>query len=152
MMRSAKQSIALLVAGFLLTVGAATAHSQPAPAAASQSTGSAPHQHGMESCPCMAMGGGPMGGMMEMGGMGPGAMGPGAMGPGAMGPGAMGPGMMPMHEHMMMRMMARNPKLAGKMMQMRADIMRAVADVLTRYGKEMESGQWPAPAKGAGGE
>jgi hypothetical protein len=63
-----------------------------------------------------------------------------------------GMGMMPMmHEHMMMRMMMRNPKIAGKMMQMRADMMRAVADVMTKYGKEMESGQWPS-AQGEGGD
>ena len=37
------------------------------------------------------------------------------------------------------------------MLEMRADIMRAVADVLTKYGKEMESGQWPAP-QGKGGD
>jgi len=60
-------------------------------------------------------------------------------------------GMPMMHPQMMMRMMARNPKLAGKMLQMRADMMRAVADVLTKYGKQMESGQWPAtPEKAAG--
>jgi hypothetical protein len=61
------------------------------------------------------------------------------------------PGMGMMGMPMMMHMMARNPKLAGKMMQMRADMMRAIADVLTKYGKEMESGDWPTtPAKGDG--
>ncbi len=89
-------------------------------------------------------------------GKGPGPMlGPGGMMPGGMGMPGMemgGMGTMPMmHERMMMRMMMRNPKLAGKMMQMRADMMRAVADVLTKYGKEMESGQWPA-AKDKGGD
>ena len=53
---------------------------------------------------------------------------------------------MPMMQDHMMHMMARNPKLAGKMMQMRADMMRAIADVLTKYGKEMESGNWPSTA------
>jgi hypothetical protein len=38
------------------------------------------------------------------------------------------------------------------MMQMHADMMRAIADVLTKYGKEMEAGQWPAPQKGGEGE
>jgi hypothetical protein len=51
---------------------------------------------------------------------------------------------MPMMQAQMMRMMARNPKLAGKMMQMHADMMRAMADVMSKYGKQMESGQWPA--------
>ena len=61
------------------------------------------------------------------------------------------PGMEMMGMPMMMHMMARNPKLAGKMMQMRADMMRAIADVLTKYGKQMESGDWPTtPAKGGG--
>ncbi len=144
-MRSVKESTALLVAVLLLTFGAATAYSQPVPAAGQSKSAPAPRE--MESCPCMG-GGGSMGGMMGMRG----PMGPGAMGMPGMEMGAMGPGMMPMHEHLMMRMMARNPKLAGKMMQMRADIMRAVADVLTKYGKEMESGQWPAPPKGGEGE
>ena len=80
-----------------------------------------------------------MGGMMGMGMPGPMGM-PGRMGMPEIAMG--GPGMM--HQRMMMRMMARNPKLAGKMLEMRADMMRAIADVLTKYGKEMESGQWPA--------
>lgn len=54
-------------------------------------------------------------------------------------------GMPMMGDHMaMMRMIARNPKMAGRMLQMRADMMRAVADVMTKYGKEMESGDWQA--------
>jgi hypothetical protein len=113
----------------------------------------------MEDEPCQSM---PMG-KMGMGGMGnpkPGAPGMGMMGGGMGEMGMMGapgmgmpgmPGMPMMHERMMMRMMARNPKLAGKMLQMRADVMRAIADVLTKYGKEMESGQWPA-AQGKGGD
>jgi hypothetical protein len=110
--------------------------------------------------PCMA------GSKMGMQGMGPKPGMPGMMGmqemrmPGmqtqGMGMPGMGmPGMemmgMPMMQDHMMRMMARNPKLAGKMMQMRADMMRAIADVLTKYGTQMESGDWPAaPAKGGG--
>ena len=84
--------------------------------------------------------------LMRGGGMGMPGMGMGGMG-------MPGMGMMPMmpQRMMMMRMMARNPKLAGKMLQMRADMIRAVADVLTKYGKEMESGQWPA-AEGKGGD
>ncbi len=118
----------------------------------------------MEDEPCQSMSGT---GMQQMGNPKPGMPGMGGMGMMGMGmrrmgaPGQMGgmemPGMemmggMPMmHPAMMMRMMARNPKLAGKMLQMRADMMRAVADVLTKYGKEMESGQWPAtPDKAAG--
>jgi len=89
---------------------------------------------------------GPKSGMMGM-------MGMGMQGRGKSMPGMEMPGMgmmgMPMMQDHMMHMMARNPKLAGKMMQMRADMMRAIADVLTKYGKEMESGTWPStPSKG----
>jgi hypothetical protein len=142
--------IAFCTAALLLAAAARGADSrQAAPAAASQAEAAAPahpsHEQlakemEAEPCPCMRskmgmtqMGKGPgpmpgMGGMMGMPGMEMGGM-----------------GMMPMmHEHMLMHVMMRNPKLAGKMMQMRADMMRAVADVLTKYGKEMESGQWPA--------
>ena len=150
--------IAFLAITMLLAAGARGGDSQgQPPAAASQADPSAPANakpgqlaQEQKSGPCQAM----MGkmGMPPMGQ--PGAPGMGMMGPGGMGMPGMemgGMGMMPMmHEHMMMKMMARNPKLAGKMMQMRADIMRAVADVLTKYGKEMESGQWPAPAAKSG--
>jgi hypothetical protein len=146
-------AVALFAAIFFLAAGVRSAESQkPAPAAASQGG------HEAETGPCQGMisrmgesgatpGG--MGGMMAMrGGKGMPGMGMPGMEMGGMEMG--GIGMMPMmHEHMMMRMMARNPKLAGKMLQMRADIMRAVADVLTKYGKEMESSQWPA-AQGKG--
>jgi len=58
-------------------------------------------------------------------------------------PGMMGMPMM--GDHMaMMRMIAHNPKMAGRMLEMRADMMRAIADVMTKYGKEMESGDWQA--------
>jgi hypothetical protein len=60
-----------------------------------------------------------------------------------------GPGMaemmgMPlMADHVaMMRMISRNPKMAGHMLEMRADMMRAVADVMNKYAKQMESGDW----------
>jgi hypothetical protein len=54
-------------------------------------------------------------------------------------------GMSMMGDHMaMMRMISRNPKMAGRMLEMRADMMRAIADVMTKYGKEMESGDWQA--------
>ncbi len=108
--------------------------------------------------PCMAgskmgmQGMGPRPGMpgmmrMRMQGMGMPGMGMPGMGMPGMGM----PGMEMMGMPMMMHMMARNPKLAGKMMQMRADMMRAIADVLTKYGKQMESGDWPTtPAKGGG--
>ncbi len=143
----------------LLTAGARSVESQePAPATAAQgeaATPTLPSQgqmaQEMEADPCQSMMGkmgmahrGEMG-MGMHGGMGMPGMEMGGMGMPGMGMMAM------MHEHMMMRMIARNPKLAGKMLQMRADIMRAVADVLTKYGKEMESGQWPA-AQGKGGE
>jgi len=167
-----------LFACFALTLALAEAAraegasaSSPAPVTASQSTAvegeQAPKHPSHEQlakemedepeCPCMAGSGmGPQGmgskpGMMGMGMEGmkmPGMMpGMGMPGMGMMGMGMMGMPMM--HEHMMMRMMARNPKLAGKMMQMRADMMRAIADVLTKYGKQMESGNWPTtPGKG----
>jgi hypothetical protein len=52
-------------------------------------------------------------------------------------------GMPMMGDHMaMMRMISHNPKMAGRMLEMRADMMRAVADVMARYGKQMESGEW----------
>ncbi len=146
---------------FLLATGVRGAESQqPAPATASQAQAPTsppsrqqPAQQ-WEVAPCQGM---MMGGMgMQRMGKGPGPMpGMGMMVPGGTWmPGMMmgGMGMMPvMRQHMMMHMMAHNPKLAGKLMQMRADMMRAVADVLTKYGKEMESGQWPA-AKDKGSE
>jgi hypothetical protein len=160
--------LAFFAISLLLAVGAHSDESQkPAPATASQSgaatTSTHPSQEQMaqetQTDPCQSM----MGkmGMAQMGKGGPPGMGmmgmrpPGEMGMPGMGMPGMemgGMGMMPMmHEHMMMRMMARNPKLAGKMLQMRADMMRAMADVMTKYGKEMESGQWPA-VQGKGGE
>src|SRR5215472_7879232 len=149
---SIKRGLALL-AGFImiffLTAGARSDESQKvAPPMASQGQGA-------QFEPCQGMMGGGMAGprmgampMMRMWSGRQGGMGmPGIMGP--MGPGM---GMAPMMQPPMMRMIARNPKLAGKMMQMHADIMRAVADVMTKYGKEMESGQWPAlQGKGGGG-
>lgn len=101
--------------------------------------------------PCMAGSGmgmqgmGPRPGMMRMRMQGMGMPGMGVPGMGMPAMGMMG---MPM----MMHMMARNPKLAGKMMQMRADMMRAIADVLTKYGKQMESGDWPTTAAKGGGD
>jgi len=73
----------------------------------------------------------------------------GMPGMGMYGMGVMG---MPMMQDHMMRMMVRNPKLAGKMMEMRADMMRAIADVLTKYGKQMESGDWPTTSAKGGGD
>ena len=159
--------VAFFAITLLLTAGARRVESQePAPAAAAQGEAATPTPPSqgqmaqeMESDPCQPMmgkmgmarrGGMPWMGMMGMGMQG-GGMGMPGMEMGGMG--MPGMGMMPMmpQHMMMMRMMARNPKLAGKMLQMRADIMRAVADVLTKYGKEMESGQWPA-AEGKGGD
>jgi hypothetical protein len=96
-------------------------------------------------CPCMAgsgMGMEEMGSRPQMRGM-MGMRMPGMKAPGMQptGMGMPGMGMMGMP---MMHMIAHNPKLAGKMMQMRADMMRAIADVLTKYGKQMESDNWPA--------
>jgi hypothetical protein len=114
----------------------------------------APPNLRMQSNPC----GGMMGkGMPQMWmGAGPGMGGPamrGGMGMPPMGMGMPGMGMPGMPEPVMiMRMMGRNPKLAGKMMQMHADMMRAMADVLTKYGKEMESGDWPAMQGKGGGD
>jgi len=63
---------------------------------------------------------------------------------GQMGMGQMEMTGMPMlQEHMeMMRMISKDPKMAGRMLEMRADMMRAIADVMTKYGKQMESGEW----------
>jgi uncharacterized iron-regulated membrane protein len=55
--------------------------------------------------------------------------------------GALGAPMM-QDQMAMMRMASHNPKMAGRLLEMRADMMRAVADVMTKYAKEMESGQW----------
>jgi hypothetical protein len=51
----------------------------------------------------------------------------------------------------MMRMIAKDPKLAGHMLKMHADIMRAVPDVMTKYGKEMASGEWQSYQTGSNG-
>jgi hypothetical protein len=76
---------------------------------------------------------------------------PGGSQAGEMGHGGMmDDGMMmchPMMGHMqMLRMMgmmggAHDPKMAGRMLRMRADMMRAIADVLEKYGKMAEEGQ-----------
>jgi hypothetical protein len=98
-----------------------TAEAETGPGASAQQSPNVRAQQRMAEC----------GAMMRHGHM---------MGP-EMGMGMMGMPMM--QEHMaMMRMMERNPKMAGHMMEMRADMMRAMADVMSKYGKEMESGQW----------
>jgi len=94
----------------------------------------------------MPMGGGQPGsqtGSAQPGGAAPGGM-MGGMMPGMMGGGMMCPmmsggmGMMPM-----MGMMggAQDPKMLGRMLQMRADMMRAMADVLAKHGKALEEGK-----------
>jgi hypothetical protein len=154
-------SIVLLVAA--VAPGDETQMQGPA-AAAPGDPPPAPPNLRMQSDPCGGMAGkmgmGPMWlgagpGMGMRGGMGGPGMamrgGMGMPGMGMPGMGAPGMGMPGMPDPMMViRMMSRNPKLAGKMMQMRADMMRAMADVLTKYGKEMESGDWPS-AQGKGG-
>src|SRR5260370_6790749 len=101
---------------------APVATSQNAPAQSPQTAVHPSHEQmakEMEDEPCQSM---PMGkmGMGEMGNPKPGAPGMGMMGRGMGGMGMPGmempgmpgmPGMPMMHEHMMMRMMARNPKL-----------------------------------------
>jgi hypothetical protein len=85
----------------------------------------------------------PPGGQMPMPGQSGGQPGPmmsGMMSPGAMcpmmgGAGMMGTGMMPMMPG------GQDPKATGRMLQMRADAMRAMADVLMKYGKAMEDGK-----------
>jgi hypothetical protein len=160
--KRASEVIGLLVIVLLLTVGARYAHSQTARITVSQAGAAAPGPHPAAMDPCAGMSGDMHGqmfmhrppGMPGQMGMGPMAM-PGGMGMPGMEMGGMGPGMgmMPMMPPpMMMRLIARNPKLAGKMMQMHADMMRAIADVLTKYGKEMESGQWPASQKSGEGD
>jgi hypothetical protein len=54
---------------------------------------------------------------------------------GGMPGGMMGGGMMPM-----MGMMGRtDPRAMGQMLQMRGEILKAVGDVMIKYGKTMES-------------
>jgi hypothetical protein len=156
-----KRGLGVLALFGIVVFLAAGAHSDeiqpPGPLAAVDDPPNAPPPNlRQQSDPCGSQMMGKMGPRMWIGrgsGMGgPGMMGGGMGMPGMSGMPGMGPGMgMPgMPEPMMlMRMMSRNPKLAGKMMQMHADMMRAMADVLTKYGKEMESGDWPT-AKGNG--
>ncbi|MBI3455814.1 MAG: hypothetical protein HY002_08500 [Candidatus Rokubacteria bacterium] len=86
------------------------------------------------------------GSQMPMGGQSGGQtapMMPGMMGTGGMCP-MMGGGMaggMGMMGMMSMMGGAQDAKVAGRMLQMRADMMRAVADVLAKYGKAMEEGK-----------
>jgi hypothetical protein len=61
---------------------------------------------------------------------------PGSAQSGGMAPGGMMGGMMP-------GMMGgtQDPKMLGRMLQMRADMMRAMADVLAKHGKAIEEGK-----------
>ena len=122
------------------------AQEKPSPDAAAPQT-DAPAA--VMSCPMMGhapmhvgmMGGGPMsGGMMgrgpmHMGGMR--AMAPGWDHPG-MGPGMGRPGMMGM---MPMPGPDVDPKERGRWMRMRGDMMKAMGEILTRYGRELEAGK-----------
>ncbi|MFH1626063.1 MAG: hypothetical protein ABID54_13050 [Pseudomonadota bacterium] len=67
----------------------------------------------------------------------PPAMGPGMMGGGMMGGGMMGRCMMGMP--MMQQMMAspQDPKAMGRMLQMRGEMMKAMGDILIKYGTLM---------------
>ncbi|MGH7264229.1 MAG: hypothetical protein ACREMB_05150 [Candidatus Rokuibacteriota bacterium] len=87
--------------------------------------------------PGMMQPGGMMGGMCPMMG---GSMG-GMIGMGMMTPGLMAGG--------------QDPKMMGRMLQMRADMMRSMADVLARHGKALEEsregatlGSYRAAARG----
>lgn len=98
----------------------------------------------------MAQAGGTMGGHgPQPGGQQPGGMmgpGGGMMGPGGgmMGQGGMG-GMMGMHgmrgrahlEHMMVH----NPKAAARVMRFRADMLKAMSEVLQRHAAELDKAQ-----------
>ena len=122
------------------------AASQPSAAAAEAQTPSnlaeqSPEVKAAKASECESMGMHAMRGHRmqgpEMGGMGQMAMGPMGMGQLEM------TGMPMLQEHMeMMRMISKDPKMAGHMLEMRADMMRAIADVMTKYGKQMESGEW----------
>ncbi len=83
------------------------------------------------------------GGMMGPG-MGPGMMGPGMMGPGHHSgmqggmmrcPEMMGPGMMGM------MMSGADPKAMARAMRFRADMMKAMSEVLQRHAEQLEKGQ-----------
>jgi hypothetical protein len=102
------------------------AGSQPMPPSASGSPGMGGPMGGMGQAPMMGgMGMCPMMGMMS-GGMTGGGMPQGMMG---------GGGMMPM-----MGMMGQgNPKTMAQMLQMRGEMLKAVGDVMIKYGKTMES-------------
>jgi hypothetical protein len=104
---------------------------------------------GMMSCPMMGqMGAGPMRGMSPAnpgpGGMSPGmgAEGRSGMGPrmGVEGRGMAGPrpGMMGM---MAMPGPDADPKTRGRWMQMHGEMMKAMGDIMLRYGRELESGK-----------
>ncbi len=100
------------------------AGSQPMPPSASGGPGMGGPMSGMGQAPMMGgMGMCPMMGMMSGGMMG-----------GGMSAGMMGGGMMPM-----MRMMGQaDPKTVAQMLQMRGEMLKAVGDVMIKYGKTME--------------
>jgi hypothetical protein len=91
----------------------------------------------------------PSGGQMPIGAQ-PGSSSTGSAPPGGMG-GMMGGMMCPMMgSGMGMGMMGggtgmmagpSDPKMLGRMLQMRADMMRAMADVLAKHGKALEEGK-----------
>lgn len=84
------------------------------------------HPHG---CPCPCMGKGPY--PMGMGPMGPRGWG---MGPMGMGPGA------EMH-HMIKHLMKKDPKFAGKVIELRGKMMEEMGKLLQEKGKEMAQGK-----------
>jgi hypothetical protein len=87
------------------------------------------HPFGGCPCPCKGEGPYPMG--MGMGPMGPGGRGMGGMG---MGPGG------EMHR-MIMHMMKKDPKFAGKVIQLCGKMMEEMGKLLQEKGKEMAQGK-----------
>jgi hypothetical protein len=70
---------------------------------------------------------------------------PGPMGPGGMRGGGMGGGMMGMpgmrgRDHLE-HLMVHDPKAAARIMRFRADMLRAISEVLQRHAAELEKAQ-----------
>jgi hypothetical protein len=67
------------------------------------------------------------------GGGGPGQR---PMGPGAMGPGLLGPGLL-----RGMTDLPADPRQAARLLRFRADMLKAISEVLARHAAELEKGQ-----------
>ena len=118
-MRRLNRSVAVLLASaasLLLAYSIALAQPAPQGTAESQTYGMSGGQGSMTGG---GMGMGRMKGMEGMGGMGMGCM------------GGMG----------MMQMMQKDPKLMGRMMELRGEMMRMMGDAMIQHGKELQEGK-----------